>query len=62
MASIFDAAQSGDVAALRNQLDGSASSGPVDINGKDANGRSALILAVEAGHEDAVSELLSRGE
>lgn len=57
MASLFDAAHSGDVAAVRAR----AAEG-IDINAKDVNGRSALILAIEGGHDDVVSELLARGE
>lgn len=45
-----------------NDADASASAPVVDVNAKDAAGFSPLVLAARGGHEDAVRELLARGE
>lgn len=47
----------------RSQQNGDAMAGSdVDINAKDSQGSSALVLAASGGHEEAVRELLARGE
>ena len=52
----YRAAQSGDLGILRNVL-----AGTVDVNARDAKGRTALILAIQYGHVDAVKMLLAHG-
>ena len=56
MATWFDAARKGDVAELRRHLDKGQ-----DINAKGGKGRTALLMAAEAGKTDAVRLLLERG-
>lgn len=53
---IFAAARSGDVQSLKNIL----ASG-IDINSKNENGHSALMLAAYNGHFDATQFLLGQG-
>src|SRR5688572_17036093 len=56
MAAWFDAARKGDVAELRRHLDKGQ-----DVNAKGGKGRTALLMAAEAGKTDAVRLLLERG-
>ncbi|PWN19381.1 hypothetical protein BCV69DRAFT_37587 [Microstroma glucosiphilum] len=58
MASIFEAAQKGDVAEVRSLLDGGSQVSP---NVRDENGTSVLVVAAREGHVEVVQELLSRG-
>jgi hypothetical protein len=55
-AALREAAQRGDVSALRRLL-----AVRLDINGRDAIGRTALMLAVIQGHREAVDTLLAAG-
>ena len=50
------AAEIGDVNKLQTDL-----AGNIDVNGTDSKGRTALILAVQHGHLDAVKALLAHG-
>lgn len=58
MASIFEAAQKGDVAEVRSLLDGGSQVSP---NVRDENGTSVLVVAAREGYVEVVQELLSRG-
>jgi hypothetical protein len=52
----YKGAQSGDLGILRTVLGNN-----VDVNARDGKGRTALILAIQYGHFDAVKMLLAHG-
>jgi len=59
---VLDAASSGDLTALRKLLDsgGGLTLGKPDVNSRDLNGRSALMLAVTSGNKAVVDYLLTK--
>ena len=52
----YRAAKSGDLGILRTDLDNN-----IDVNARDTQGHTALILAIQYGHAAAVKMLLARG-
>lgn len=54
---LFDAAKSGDVSALKSQL----ATNKIEINSADEKGYTALIYAAYHGQEEAVNFLLKKG-
>lgn len=60
--SVFQAAQAGDLPALRSALEAEQERQQLDLNAKDDNGETPLILACKSGNEEAVRELLTRGQ
>ncbi len=53
---LIDAASRGDVVALRRLLGAGA-----DVNGRDAQGRNAVLAATQGGHVEAARLLITRG-
>ena len=60
-AALRRAAEAGDVPALHTQLNVHGSDQRIDVDAPDANGRTALMLAVMQGRADTVDALLAAG-